>query len=411
MRSSCGWALCLAVLASCQSRSSSNARAASPSYNATTDGDIAVGNLEAQVRWHEQQITQRRDAREIVENLIALLLMRGQFLGKLSDYDRAEALADELVRANPTWAVTHLCRANVRATFHQFAAALADLEIAEKQGMSREATTAARTAIAQALGDYERAVALRAPSAKARPTLPSLGALASVAADRGDLGEAQRLFSDARTHFVDVSPFPLAALELQECLMLEKAGRLSEARDRFASAHARLPGYAAATSHLAAVFAATGERARAITLLQSLISRSDDPEYIGQLASLVEKAGDHAQAAALSQRASQRYGELLERHAEAFAAPAARFFMMFGQADRAVDLAKLNLENRPTADAYGLIIDALIAGNKAVVACDIADEALGRITPTISLHVAAARAYYNCRRASQGQLQLELAAR
>ena len=63
----------------------------------TTDGAIALGNLQAQIAAEERlasygplTVSQRAAIAE-------LLLMRGQFLGRIVDYERAEALAEQLV--------------------------------------------------------------------------------------------------------------------------------------------------------------------------------------------------------------------------------------------------------------------------------------------------------------------------
>src|SRR5437764_1239022 len=90
-------------------------------------------------------------------------------------------------------------------------------------------------------------------------------------------------------------------------------------RCRKRSRHERLPVYAPASAHLAAALVATGERERAIALLQAVAASSDDPEYWGQLAALVRDDE-------LAQKAKRRYEALLRRHPQAFADHAARFF-------------------------------------------------------------------------------------
>jgi hypothetical protein len=56
--------------------------------------------------------------------LVDLLLLRGQVLGLIADYERADELADVLVRDAPDDGTAWLARARTRATFHRFPEAL-----------------------------------------------------------------------------------------------------------------------------------------------------------------------------------------------------------------------------------------------------------------------------------------------
>src|SRR5437763_5277032 len=101
----------------------------------TTDGAIALGNLEAQIAGEERlasygplTISQRAGIAE-------LIAMRGQFLGRVVDYERAEDIAEQLVRAAPTDGRSFLARAKARSLFHRFDEALTDLAEAERLGL------------------------------------------------------------------------------------------------------------------------------------------------------------------------------------------------------------------------------------------------------------------------------------
>src|SRR5262249_4883546 len=155
--------------------------------------------LEAQIRGLEQ-VLERNSSTPNVEQKVALVsayLSRAQFLGKIADYDRAEAMANRLVQDSPKDPNMLLVRAAVRGSLHQFKEALADLDVAGKK-IKDGRVDVARAVVLQAVGRYDEALALRKEAAKLRETLPSLSALASVHADRGEILEAERLYTEAQ---------------------------------------------------------------------------------------------------------------------------------------------------------------------------------------------------------------------
>ena len=368
----------------------------------TTDGSIAVGNLEAQIGGLEKILDRNPTAPNVEQKvgLVSLYLSRAQFLGKLADYDRAEAMANRLVQDSPKDANMLLVRAAVRGALHQYKEALADLDVAQKK-IKDGRVDVARAVILQALGRYDEALALRKQAAKLRETLPSLSALANVHADRGEILEAERLYTEAQYKTRDVSPFPFAFMHLQQGLMWQREGRLARARQFFEAAHERIPAYAPATSHLAAVMAQMGEKAQAIALLKPLVEKSDDPEYAGQLGALM---GD----AVMIERAKTAFQELMAKHPDAFADHAARFYLAVDPA-RAMGPAQRNLQLRQTPDAYQLAIDAALAANDRKVACATADAAMKLKYKSTALDAACAKAFLLCGKTDQAAAAKKLA--
>jgi len=376
----------------------------------TTSSVLALENLAAQIASAEQlqnDPTRGTDARV---RLISLLLMRGQILGRIGDWERAETLADEAVKRTPD-AAAFIARASTRSVFHRFTEALADLSAAEKLGISKEETAWERAVVAQATGDLALAEKLRTPVITARPTTRGLATMATLAAERGDLPAAEQLLLQARAKFLDVSPFPLATLELQEGLMYERAGSLSKARASYAAAHARLPEHAAVASHLAGVLSATGEAVEAERILRALVaSQTDDPEYVGQLADLLVRTHREAEAAPLRDRARLRYEEILKAHPAAYAAHAARFYLGVNRV-RAAELAELALQNRPVDESWELVLSSLPttdAGDKKR-ACTRADQAVSRPAAGPRLRLLAAALFSACGDAARSQAETERA--
>jgi tetratricopeptide (TPR) repeat protein len=162
-----------------------------------------------------------------------------------------------------------------------------------------------------------------------------------------------------------VSPFPLAQLEFQRGHMWWGAGHPLRARDWFDATWRRLPAYAQAEGHLAEVEAELGDKEGAIARLRRLAGESDDPDYAAQLARILDEDGNLAETDRWRARAEKQYDELVSRHPAAFADHAAEFWSSAGRdPQRAVRLAKLNLEVRDTPRARALL-------SRAIAACPV----------------------------------------
>ena len=84
---------------------------------------------------------------------------------------------------------------------------------------------AERAAVFQAIGRYDDALAIYGEAAERRADFHSIGALAVLHAERGDVATAERFFDESRKRYRGVSPFPLALLDFQRGLMWMTAGR------------------------------------------------------------------------------------------------------------------------------------------------------------------------------------------
>jgi tetratricopeptide (TPR) repeat protein len=255
--------------------------------------------------------------------LVDLLLLRGQLLGRIADYERAAALAEALARDAPDDGTARLVRARTRATFHQFPEALVELHAAQQHGADQAALDPERAAILQAVGRHAEALALREDAVRRRPNIATLGALAVLHAERRQVTEAENLFTAARHRYRGVSPFPVAELDLRRGLMRLGERDLLAARAWFAAAVRRVPAYAPALGHLAEVDAALCAHDAAVDRLRLLATSSDDPEYAATLARVLREAGHRLEAEQWRLRAAARYAELVSRHPNAFADHAA----------------------------------------------------------------------------------------
>jgi tetratricopeptide (TPR) repeat protein len=335
----------------------------------TTSGALAISNLSAQIAGLEAAVKDTPTAGEQKADLVDSLLVRAEILGVIGDYERAQRLAEEMVKAAPDKAISYLTRAQVKTSLHLFEGATADLDEAARRGAHISQVRGPRAAILAALGRYDEALALRREAREARPTLSTIGGEAMVLGEMGRVEEAARLFEEAPRRARDTSPFPIAQLELREGLMWERAGNRARARELFEAARERLPAFAHAVSHLAAM----EPYARAIELLRPVVERSDNPEYAAQLAELYRRRGEAGEADALLERAKARWDELINKFPEAFADHAARFWLgAGGDRSKALGLAKRNAALRRTEDSLDLLLSAALAAGSEESACEAA---------------------------------------
>jgi tetratricopeptide (TPR) repeat protein len=324
----------------------------------TTDSSIALGNLESDIRGGEADLAKNPRAGDRLSTLVEELTVRGQYLGRLADYFQALELADRLVTVEPMNPRSYLVRAGARGTFHRFDDALADLDKATALHGAADKIDEQRAALLQAKGRYGEALVIRQRLVERHRTISSLGNEATLLAAMGRTIDAERAFTDAQYVYNDVSPFPVAWLWFQQALMWEGAGRPGRARKLLEAALARLPPYAAAVSHLAALEPSLS----AIERLGPLARTSDDPEYTAQLGVLLRENGKAEDGDALVMRAKAGYDGLLLREPAAFADHAARFFLGAGKdPKRALALARANALARPTPQALTLVKDAELA--------------------------------------------------
>lgn len=329
----------------------------------TTDSTIALINLEAQIESLERQAARGRLASRWWGELIDRIALRGQILGRIADYERTAALAEQIAR-DASDGLGFMARARARALLHRFKEALTDIDVAVRLGVADTEAEAERAAIFQAVGRYDEAMALRRTAVERRADFETLWVLAALHAERGDIDTAEHLFGESRKHFRGVSPFGLAQLDFQRGHMWQEQGDLGRAREWLTAAWLRLPEYARAEGHLAEVEAALGEREAATARLTRLAGASDDPDYATQLASILGQDGRREEADMWRTRAEMRYDELVARHPAAFADHSAEFWLTVGgDPQRALALARQNFAVRQTPRAYALL-------SRAVLACE-----------------------------------------
>ena len=350
-----------------------------PSHTArTTSYQMAVRNHDKQTADTERRLKLKPGDLGIMSKLVGQLQTSSSRLGRLEALDRIVALGEEAVQKHPGDAEAYLLRARTRGAVHRFPEALADLDKAEELGTDPEQTVLSRATIQLGLGNYDEALKLANAALEQRQTSTTLTIVAAVLGRMGKLDEAEKRFTEADRSYVGVNPFQLAWIYFEWGSMYDRAGKPDEAKARYRAAVERLPGYAHAAGHLAAMTS----RSEAKALLEPITRTSDDPEYVANLAAIMN-AEDPGSGKVKMSEATARYASLMKKHPLAFADHAGWFYLdAVGKIDEAVEVAEMNLEARKVPEAYELLVASLVAAKERDEACRRADEGLAHPYPT-----------------------------
>ena len=174
-------------------------------------------------------------------------------------------------------------------------------------------------------------------------------------ADLGEFDHADEIYRQALREYQDVSPFPVAWVCSQLGMLwgeLAPEPQLARAEHWYRKSVASLPSYVRARVHLAEICSATGRASDAEATLGPALA-SGDPEASWRLADVLNGEGRIDEAAAHLEAARAGFERLLEKHLLAFVDHGAEFYIgSGGDPSRALELAQINLRNRPTLRAY-----------------------------------------------------------
>ena len=323
-----------------------------------TSGRIALANLSPLI----DSLELRRVEGATFENLVALsklLFLRGDFLGRIVDHDRAELVATEATALSPDTASALYIRAQLAERFHRFEEANALLGQTLAAGHPRQELDPERAALLQATGQYREALVLRERLAKDDPGIHTLGALASLLAEMGQWAAAETCYAAAVDADEGLSPIPCGQLLFEWGVSAMGRGDLDRAEAIFVELDAILPQHVPARGHRAEVALAREQLDAAAALVRPLLEISDDPEYRAIYAKILAARGD-SKAACEAERTGAVYELLLARRPEAYADHAAAFFMGIGnRPQRALGLASANWKLRDTPRSRRLLAEAL----------------------------------------------------
>jgi tetratricopeptide (TPR) repeat protein len=340
-----------------------------------TDGDIAVINLNSSRRQSWSRFWEDPQRPGIAEQIVEQERLMAQYVGDLSAYERLQALVDHLDHMSGESSRTALIKAQVASMGHRFAEAREYLAQAESQGAQPADVARLALNIDQACGTrLETVLETRHRMAAESGRLEDLVPLGALLADLREFDEADRLYDCALKVYADVSPFAAAWVCFQRGVLwgeLVPEPESNRAALWYRQAIEYLPCYVKARVHLSEIYLNSGDAANAESLLVPVIS-SGDPEVSWRLADVMVASGEVAEAEAHLRTAESGFESLLDKYMLAFADHGAEFFSGSGNdPQRAFELAKINLMNRPTLRAFEQAYKTAIGAEQTVAASEL----------------------------------------
>jgi tetratricopeptide (TPR) repeat protein len=347
-----------------------------------TDGAIAVNNLASARQRSWSQFWRDPTRPGIAESIVEQEQLTAQFVGDMGALNRLDTLVRHLGRVDATSPRTALIHAQVASMAHRFAEANTYLDAIGNWGDLFDAASRLSLSIGQACGnDLEAVLQARRWMAAKSGRLEDLVPLAALHTDLREFDEAERVFHHALRNYHDTCPFAVAWVCFQLGVLwgeLVSEAQSSRAEHWYQRAIEYLPCYVKARVHLAEVYLHLGRTTDAEALLLP-VAASDDPEVHWRLADAMVTGGRLAEAERQLQVARSGFELLLEQHLLAFADHGAEFYAGSGNdAARAFELARINLENRPTLRAFEQAYSTAREAGETKASSDILASAIAR---------------------------------
>jgi tetratricopeptide (TPR) repeat protein len=354
----------------------------------TTDGAIAIVNLDsARLRsWSRFYQDPRRTG--IAETVLENEQLMAQFAGDLSALSRLESLAEQLAQLDAASLHTPLIQAQIASMTHRFSDARHHLAQASLRGAPSAEVNRVLLNVDQACGtNVDTVLNERRRIASKSGRLEDLVALGALLADLGEFDDADHIYRQALREYRDVSPFPVAWVCFQLGLLWGEfvpEPQLVRAELWYRKAISCLAGYVKARVHVAEICLTNGRTREAEAALMPAIA-SGDPEVSWRLADVLTAEGRFGEADQHLEVARSGFEALLDRHLLAFADHGAEFYAgSGGDVLRALELARVNLKNRPALRALEQAYKIAVAAGETSVATEICAAATKRWGNTTS---------------------------
>ena len=340
-----------------------------------TDGAIAAINLQSTREAAWSRFWRAPERPGLAEYVVEQEGLAMAFLGDYGALDRMGLLVEQLVCMDDGAVRTSLLQAQLASATHRFADARRHLARARLRGAPAATLDRLVLGIDQACGTQPDAVlAARRRIAAETRHLEDLVPLGALLADLGQLDEADQVYRDALRNYQDVSPFAFAWVCFQLGVLwgeLVPERQSARAALWYRRAVGYLPSYVKARVHLAEIYLGNGRFGDAEALLIPVIS-SGDPEVLWRLGDVSAAVGRSEEAARQIESARLGFESLLDKHQLAFADHGAEFYAGSGSdPKRALELARINLANRPTPRAVEQARAAAIGASDLQAAAEI----------------------------------------
>jgi tetratricopeptide (TPR) repeat protein len=322
----------------------------------TTDGEIAIINLNSARLRSWSRFYQDPQRPGVAETVLEHEQLTAQFAGDLSALGRLESFATQIAQLDASSVRTTLIQAQIASALHRFSDARRYLAQASLGGAPHEDVKRILLSVDQACGmNLEEVLEERRRTVTKSGQFEDRVALGALLADLGEFEDADQTYREALRKYQDVSPFPVAWVCFQLGMLwgeLVPEPQLVRAEQWYRKAIASLPSYVRARVHLAEIYSATGRASDAEAGLRPALA-SGDPEASWRLADMLNAEGRFDEAALHLEAARSGFERLLDKHLLAFADHGAEFYVGSGcDPLRALELAQINLANRPTLRAF-----------------------------------------------------------
>jgi tetratricopeptide (TPR) repeat protein len=357
----------------------------------TTNARIFLGNLSGSVTaakagWNKEKPTAIAALQYAVP-----LTTAAKISGDLRQFGEALRVVETALKKQPDHEKLLLHQAELLSSLHRFDKAAAVVEKLHARAPS-EGSRVLLADVAWNRGDYDTAIKEIRAIAAEKPSLFSQVRLAQLELSLGNIEAAKGAFARAETLYQNVSPVPIAWLNVQRGLMGLHTGQFESAETFYREAIARMPDYPMAVEHLAEIESLLGKREEAVTRYKRVVEATDNPELIGALAGVLKEFGQEEESVRLVARAKKRFSELLKEYPEAMAGHAADFFLNEGgDKKQALALLERNFKLRPNAEARASLALAKLENDDLKGASKLVDDALATPVKKAEIYWTAAR--------------------
>jgi tetratricopeptide (TPR) repeat protein len=313
--------------------------------------------------------------------LVYLQYRYASLTGSFVDFKAAESVIDKAIELAGPAEDFYLLRANLDFKLHRLARTKDDLAMVPDLA-DGAAVRILRADLDLQEGRYEAA---RQGYEKAirrdrKPETPGswdyLARLAYLKSKTGEVSGGLRLYREAQGEITAKEMRSYAWVELQEGLLDLDYGRYEKALAHYRRAASAYSGYWLIEEHIAEVLDLLGRTGEAIDLYRKVIARTENPEFVGALAIIVERK-DHAAAEALYREADRLFKEQYSLYPEAAVGHFIRYLLAKRDAGtELLEMAEKNYRLRPNADSELLLARAYLKLHDVAKARALVDEIL-----------------------------------
>jgi len=345
-----------------------------------------------------------------LESLGRAQFARARLTGDLASYAGADDSFTRAFAGLEPGIGPHLSRAEFSLGVHRLAAAVSDLDALDHYAVKpddseRAEIVAMRGDVAFYRGNYEGARRLYgdAETIAANPGIDLR--FATHAMRLGKPEDALRYLDRAEHYGPTIAPQLAARIALQRGMVERSRGDWDAATRHFASALKIFPGWWPAEQQSAAMMALRGDMPGAIRRFTALAARTNQPEPMDALAALYRASGDVARSRLWSARAALLWEERLKVFPDAFALHAIDHLLAFGDAARALTLARAAFAARPFGETGIALASALLANGQPVEALAMLDRVHASGWVTAEQHLLSAQALAMLGRGAEAEKQ------